>query len=312
MLRSLVASCFGLALLAAGAAAQTPTVIVTSFGAGSAADIVARYLAPEFTAALGTPFVVKNTTGAAGTIAANEVVRARPDGLTLLFSPAGPIAIQPSFMRNAGYTTADLAPICNVNDAGLVMLTPRNSGLRTVADVVAKARAERGQMPYATTGPGTNPHLSMVSFARAAGVEMSHITYRGPGDVMVAFQQGLVQVFNDHPSSARANDLHAIAVFTRDRMPEFPDAPTFRELGYELYFSIWHGLFAPAATPAAILDRLEAACERATRSPAVIAGHERIQTQVVFKGRAEFTRFVQSEAARMKSLIEEGGLRQAE
>jgi tripartite-type tricarboxylate transporter receptor subunit TctC len=301
-----------LCALALPAMAQTPTVIVTSFGAGSAADIVARLLAPEFTTALGAPFVVKNTTGAAGTIAVNEVVRARPDGLTLLFSPAGPIAIQPSYMRNAGYKTADLAPICNVNEAGLVMMTPANSGLRTLADLLARARAERGQMPYATTGPGTNPHLSMASLNRATGIPMNHITYRGPGDVMVAFQQGLVALMNDHPSSVRANELHAIAVFTPARMPEFPDAPTMKELGYELYFSIWHGLFAPAGTPAPVLDRLEAACAKAVRSPAVITGHERIQTPVVYRDRADFTRFVTAEAERMRVLIEEGGLKQAE
>src|SRR3712207_9554572 len=85
------------------------------------------------------------------------------------------------------------------------MMTPANSGLRTVADVVARARAEKGQMPYGTTGMGTTPHLSMVMWARAAGVSLSHITYRGPADVMAAFQQGSVLMMNDHPSSVRAN-----------------------------------------------------------------------------------------------------------
>jgi tripartite-type tricarboxylate transporter receptor subunit TctC len=105
----------------APARAQTPVTIVTSFGSASAADIVARLLAAEFTPMLGVPVVVKNTTGAAGTIAVNEVVRARPDGNTLLFSPMGPIAIQPNFMRNAGYRATDLAPVCIVNKAPLVM-----------------------------------------------------------------------------------------------------------------------------------------------------------------------------------------------
>ncbi len=111
------------ASFASSAGAQTPVTIVTSFGSASAADIVARLLAAEFTPMLSTPVVVKNTTGAAGTIAANEVVRARPDGNTLLFSPIGPIAIQPSFMRNAGYRyrAADLAPVCMVNKAPLAI-----------------------------------------------------------------------------------------------------------------------------------------------------------------------------------------------
>ncbi|MEI6160582.1 MAG: tripartite tricarboxylate transporter substrate-binding protein, partial [Roseococcus sp.] len=163
-----------LALLPNGAVrAQAPVTIVTAFGAGSAADIVARLLAVEFAPTLGVPVVVNNITGAAGTIAANQVVRARPDGLTLLFTPIGPIAIQPNFMRNAGYVAADLVPICMVNRAPLIMMTPQNSGLRTLADVVASARA--GNFPYGTTGVGTTPHLSMVMFARVAGVEVSTV-----------------------------------------------------------------------------------------------------------------------------------------
>ena len=158
------------------ARAQIPVTIVTSFGSASAADIVARLLATEFTPMLGVPVVVKNVTGAAGTIAANEAVRARPDGNTLLFSPIGPIAIQPSFMRNAGYRATDFAPVCMVNKAPLVMMTPANSGLWTVADVAARARAANGQMPYGTTGVGTTPHLSMVMWACAVEVGLSHVT----------------------------------------------------------------------------------------------------------------------------------------
>lgn len=298
--------------LAPTARAQAPVVIVTGFGAPSAADIGARLMATEFTRILGRPVAVKSTSGAAGTIATNEVVRARPDGLTLLFSPVGPIAIQPSFMRNAGYRASDLAPICQVNQAALVMMTPANSGLRTLADVIARARAERGAMPYATTGMGTTPHLSMVQLTRAAGIELSHITYRGPGDVMVAFQQGSVALMNDHPSSVKANGLHAITVLAPERLPDFPDAPTLRELGYDLSLSIWHGLFAPAATPPALLARTDAACAEAVRSPAVVAGHERIQTPILYRNQQDFAAFVAAESERFQAIIDGNGLRQTE
>lgn len=220
------------------AKAQTPVTIVTSFGSASVADIAARLLAAEFAPMLGVPVVVKNVTGAAGTIAANEAVRARPDGNTVLLSPTGPIAIQPNFMRNAGYKAADLAPVCMVNSAPLVMMAPPNSGLRTVADVVARARAENGQMTYGTTGVGTLPHLSMVIWARAAGVGLSHVTYRGPADVMIALQQGDVLIMNDIPSFVRANGLHPIAAFARERPREFPDTPTMREAGFPIELSI--------------------------------------------------------------------------
>ena len=313
MLRSvawIAAAC--LAVVARPAAAQTPITIVTSFGAASAADIGARLLAAEFSPMLGVPVVVKNTSGAAGTIAVNEVVRAKPDGNTLLFTPIGPVAIQPNFMRNAGYKATDLAPVCMLNKAPLVMMTPPASGLRTVADVAARAKTEKGQMTYGTTGMGTLPHLSMVIWARAAGVDLSHITYRGPADVMVAFQQGSVAIMNDHPSSIRANGLHAIASLSAERLPDFPDTPTMRESGYPIELAIWHGLFAPAGTPAPVIARFEAACEKAARAPAVLQGHERIQTPVVFLGAKEFGAAVAQDVEAMRRVIEENHLRQVE
>jgi tripartite-type tricarboxylate transporter receptor subunit TctC len=294
------------------ARAQSPVTIVVNFGPGAGNDVAARIAAAEFAQELGQPFVVKNSTGAAGTIGAIEVVRARPDGQTLLLSPIGPVTVQPSFMRNAGYRTADLAPICQMTDAALVIQTPRNSGLRTMADLEAKARAANGAMPYGSTGPGTLTHLSMVAWTRAARVPMSHVPYRSPGDVIFAMQQGGVSVLSDQPATVRPNDLHVLAVFAPERLPEFPDAPTLRELGHDLSFSIWQGLFAPAGTPAATIARYEAACAKAVRSPAFRAGMERIQTPVVHRDAAAFAALVARDAERMRTMIEEGGLRQAE
>ena len=307
------AACLSAAAAAVSPArAQTPATIVTSFGSASVADIAARLLAAEFAPMLGAPVVVKNVTGAAGTIAANEAVRARPDGNTLLLSPLGPVAIQPNFMRNAGYKAADLQPVCMVNSAPLVMMTPPSSGLRTVADVVARAKAENGQMTYGTTGVGTLPHLSMVMWARAAGVGLSHVTYRGPADVMVAFQQGSVLIMNDIPPFVRANGLHPIAAFAPERTRELPDTPTMREAGFPIELSIWHGLFLPAATPAPVAARFEAACEKAVQAPAVIQGHERIQTPVAYRNARDFAAQVARAVEAMQRVIQENNLRQAE
>ena len=147
-MRRAISAVLALLLAPMAARAQAPTVIVVNFGPGAANDVAARLLAAEFQAETGTPFVVKNTTGAAGTIGAQEVVRARSDGLTLLLSPIGPVTIQPSYMRNAGYRTADLAPICQVTDAALVIQTPKNSGLRTMDDLIARARAGGAEPLY--------------------------------------------------------------------------------------------------------------------------------------------------------------------
>lgn len=312
MVRFAAALAFALLFAPGAARAQSPVVIVANFGPGAANDVAARLLAVEFAQDLGGSFVVKNTTGAAGTIGAIEAVRARPDGQTLLLSPIGPVTIQPSFMRNAGYRTADLAPICQVTDAALVIQTPRNSGLRTLADLQARARAANGAMPFGSTGPGTLTHLSMVAWTRAAGVPMSHVPYRTPGDVIFAMQQGGVSVLSDQPAMVRPNDLHVLAVFAPERLAEFPDAPTVRELGHDLSFSIWQGLFAPVGTPPVVLSRYEAACAKAVRSPAFRTGMERIQTPVLHRDAAAFAAVVARDAERMRRMIEEGGLRQAE
>jgi tripartite-type tricarboxylate transporter receptor subunit TctC len=314
--RRLFAAALAAACLAPLAAprAQSANVITTSFGPAAATDVIARLLAAEFQPLLGTPFVVKNVTGAAGTIATNEVVRARPDGTNILLSPIGPITIQPSFMRNAGYRTTDLVPICMTTRAPLVLMTHERTGFRSLADVLARGRGAGGAaLNYGSTGPGTTPHLSMASFARMAGIPMTHIAYRGPGELTIALQSGDVQLYADLPNLVlKESGMRVLASLSPERNEAFPDAPTMRELGFDLDFSIWLGLFAPPNTPPAIVARYEAACERATKAPAVIQGHERLQMPVMFRTAREFTAIVAADAERFRRIIEEGNLRAAE
>jgi tripartite-type tricarboxylate transporter receptor subunit TctC len=292
---------------------QTTHVITTSFGPAAASDLISRLLATEFSQQFGQNWVVKNIAGAAGTIAANEVVRARPDGTNLLLSPIGPVTVQPSFMANAGYRTEDLLPICMTTRFPLVLMTHRTSGLDTVAKVVERARASRDALNFGSTGSGTLPHLSMVTFGRLAGIPLVHVSYRGPSEVQIALEQGGVQLYADLPNLVLTDpSFQAVAVMAPERNPRFPDLPTMREAGYDLDFSIWQGLFAPRGTPPAIIARYEAACEKATRAPAVIAGHERLLMPVTYRGAEDFAAIVAADAARARRIIEEGRLRQAE
>lgn len=294
------------------ARAQAPVTIVVNFGPGAANDVAARLIAAEWTVSLGQPFIVKNTTGASGTLGALEVVRARPDGQTLLLSTVGPIAIQPSFMRSAGYAARDLVPVCQVTDAALVIQTPPASGLRSLADIASRARDAGGNMPYASSGPGTLTHLAMVGWLRAAGLAMTHVPYRSPGDVMLAFAQGSVNVFADQPAAIRPNNLNAVAVFAPQRLPDFPETPTLRELGHDLSFSIWQGFFAPVGTPPATPARFEAACAEVLRAPSVRQGLERIQTPILHRNARDFSALVAADSERFARMIQEGGLRQVE
>ena len=300
------------ALLLAATPVRAQVQMIVNFSAGGPTDIVARLMQNEMAAALGQTVVIRNVAGAGGTIGTAEAARARPDGQTILFSPVGPVAIQPHFRRDLTYTLGNFAAICQVADSPVVTMTQQNSGLRTVADVVARGRAQGLDFPFASTGAGSIPHISMVGLMRLANLQMNHIPYRGSGEVMLAFQQGQVQLFTDQTLLIRQYDLHPIAFLTEARNPDFPNVPTMREQGYDLVYTIWSGLYAPAGTPEAVMARLEAACARTMRHPEVVAGMARVAQPILYRDRAAFAAFSQSESAKFRSLIEAAGLRAAE
>ncbi len=310
MVRHLAATFAAMTLFAWPAAAQIQMVV--NFAAGGPTDIVGRMMQNELSAALGQPVVVRNVAGAGGTIGTAEAARARPDGQTILLSPVGPIAIQPHFRPGLGYGLQNFAAICQVADSPVVMMTPKASGLRMVADVVARARRDGEGFPFASTGAGSIPHISNVAFMRLAGITMNHIPYRGSGEVMLAFQQGQVQLFTDQTLLIRQYDLHPIAFLTERRNPDFPNVPTMREQGYDLVYTIWSGLYAPAGTPEPVLARLEGACARTMRHPDVVAGMTRVAQPILYRNRADFAAFSQSESEKFRALITAAGLRSAE
>lgn len=297
-----------LTLAALPARAQAPVTLIVNFVAGGPSDLMARLMAPELAAALGTPVVVKNTVGAAGTTGAAEAARARPDGQTVLLSPLGAMVIQPNFRADLPYRPADLLPVCQIADTPVVLMAAPG-GPRTLAEVAARAREGAGRFNFASTGPGSMPHIATVALARALGVEMTHIPFRGNAEAVVALLRGDVAIFADQPGTLRANNLHAVALFAERRTPEFPETPTLRELGHDLVYGIWSGLFVPAGTPAEAVARLEAACERALRAPAVVEGFQRLATPIVFRNARDFTAFRDAELAKFAGVIRAAGIR---
>jgi tripartite-type tricarboxylate transporter receptor subunit TctC len=292
------------------AAAQVQLVV--PFPAGGGSDIIGRMMQPAFAEELGASVLIRNVTGAAGTVGAAEVARAKPDGTTLLLTSMSVVAIQPSFRPSIPYRVASFAPVCLVADAPAVLMTPQTSGLRTIADVVARARAEPGKVPFATGGIGGMGHLAMTELTRAAGIEMNHIPFRGSGDAVAAMQQGSVRMLTAEANLVQQYGLHPIAVFAEKRMPQYPDAPTVREQGYDLVFALWTGLYAPAGTPEAVLEKLDGACARALRTPAVVEGMARVAHPIRHLGRREFTAFTLAEAEKYRGIIEAASMRQAD
>jgi tripartite-type tricarboxylate transporter receptor subunit TctC len=299
-------------ILAAALPARAQVQVLIPFPAGGGTDIIGRLIQPVFSQELGQQIVIRNVGGAGGTLGTAEIARARPDGTNLLLTSMAPIAIQPSFRPSLPYRAESLAPICLVADSPLVMMTPQNTGIRTIADMVARAKAEPGRLPFATGGVGGISHLAMLSLTRAAGVEMNHVPFRGSGDAMLAMQQGTVPLMSAEANLVQQYGLHAVGVYARERMPEFPNTPTMKEQGYDVAFQIWTGLFAPAGTPDPVLARIEAACARTLRSPSVVDGMTRAAHPIRYLDRAEFAAFIQGEVRKYAAIIEETNLRQAE
>lgn len=300
--------CCLVAAAAMPAHAQNAVTMIVGYPPGGATDLMARIMQPELAAALSTQVVVKNSAGANGTVGALELARSRPDGGTILLAPGGSLVLTPH-TRGAPFQQADFAPVCQVVDAVVVMMTQQGSGLRTLRDVVARARENPGAFPYASTGPGSTPHISMISLERQAGVEMNHIPFRGSGEVMQAMAANQIQLFTDQGNLVRQYNLHPIAVFSAERAREFPETPTMRELGHDIVFTIWSGLYAPAGTPSAMLDRLEAGCLRMMEAPAVVDGLRRMDMPIRVRRRTEFASFHNAEYERFGALVRQYALR---
>lgn len=292
--------------------ARAQVQMIVPWPAGGGTDIIARLIQPVFAEELGAQIVIRNVGGATGTIGTAEVVRSKPDGTTLLLTSMAAVVIQPSFRANPPYAVEQLVPVCQVAEAPAVLMTPGNSGIRSVADIAARARATPGQMPYASGGVGGIGHLAMTGLTRALGIEMNHVPFRGSGDSVLAMQQGTVSLLTAEANLVQQYGLHAVAVFGERRLPEYPDTPTLRELGHDLAYPLWTGLFVPAGSPDAMVRRIDEACARTLRTQSVVQGMTRAAHPIRYLGRAEFGAYVRAEATKYAALITASGLRQAD
>jgi tripartite-type tricarboxylate transporter receptor subunit TctC len=297
-----------LMLVLGGRVALAQVQVVIPFPAGGGTDIIGRLIQPVLAETLGQQVVIRNVGGAVGTIGTAEVVRARPDGQTLLLTSPNPIALMPSYRPSTPYRAEQLAPVCMVANAPSVMMTPQASGIRSMADLIARARAQPGRVPVVST-PGGQGHLALSAIERQARVEFNHIPFRGSGDAVLAMHQGTVVLMIAEANLVKQYALHPVAVLAEQRARDMPDAPTLREQGFDLSFGLWTGIFAPAGTPEPVLARLEAACERTMTVPVVAEGMTRVGHAIEFRGRAAFTEFVRTEVATYARLLHEAGIR---
>jgi tripartite-type tricarboxylate transporter receptor subunit TctC len=252
-----------------------PVKLLIPYAPGGATDIIARQLGAKLEESLGQPFVVDNRAGASGNIALEAAAKAPPDGYTLLVGNVSTNAINETTFAGVMQTrpSRDLVGISKLVEIPHVLVAATSFPPNTVAEVIDWAKKNPGKLNYASAGVGTYPHLDMLRFAKAAGIEATHIPYKGgAGQMLPALMSGEVQISFINLASTieqiRAGKIKAIATTMPSRLPELPNVPTMAEQGFPgIGTNAWQGLFAPAATPKPILDRLHAAVVAALSAP---------------------------------------------
>lgn len=310
---SKIAACLPLLLLSFGAGAQSgwpdhPIRIIVPFTAGSGTDIIARLIADPLSKALGQPVIVENRGGAGGTVGAAQVAKATPDGYTLLVHSAGHVA-NPSIYSHLPYDTLkDFAGVTPLASLPNVLITAPSKGFKDVRDLVEKARAHPGTLNYGSAGNGSATHMNAEIFRLSAKFDAVHVPFKGTPEAMTEVTAGRIDFLFAPMASAlpfvKNGQVQALAVGTAKRSPELPDVPTTVEAGYPgSEYTFWVGLLAPAATPKAVIDRLNAEAVKALNSPELKEKLKTLGAEPFTMSPAEFDAFLRTETAHMAEVV---------
>jgi tripartite-type tricarboxylate transporter receptor subunit TctC len=290
--------------------------MIVPFPAGGQADLAARPVAHALENILGKSVIVDNRAGGAGGSIGNAAAaRAEPDGYTLLMTLSS-LAVLPEadrlFDRPAAYEVSQFAPVARVLADPTLLAVPASAPWKTLQDFVDDARKRPGQIPYGSSGPYGTLHIAMEMFAASAGIKLLHIPFRGAGPALNALLSGTVQALASAPGTLKQQvddgKMRVLANWGAERIPSFPDLPTFRELGYkDVEFYIWAGLFAQSSLPVPIMTKLREAMAQAVNSPDVIRPLETAGSPVAYMDAPEFSKFVADDSQRLIAAVKKIG-----
>jgi tripartite-type tricarboxylate transporter receptor subunit TctC len=291
-----------------------PLRLVVPAAAGGTVDILARALAAPLSEGLGQPVLVENRPGAGTNIGMEAVVRSDPDGHTILVGGV-PVATNRVMYPKLGFDPArDLAPVTLLVTSGNVLVVHPSLPVRSVKELIAYAKQRPGQLNFGSPATGSTPHLAGELFNHLAGVKLVHVPYKGAAPALNDLIGGRLQLSFDNIPPAlphiRAGRLRALAVTSAERQADLPDLPTIAEAGLPGFeVSAWFGLLVPAATPAAMVKRLEAETAKALAMPAVRERLTQLGFHVDGRGADAYRTFIRAEAERWTPVIRSLGIR---
>lgn len=292
-----------------------PIRLLVGFPAGGGLDFTTRTLAPHLSRELGQPIVVENRPGVGGVLALGEVAKAAPDGYTLIVGNIGPLALAPNMMDKPPYDPGKaFTSLGQVLATSFVFAVPASHPANTLPEFIAWAKKAGGDAAFASGGAGSITHLNGELLNSVAGLQMTHVPYKGSAPALTDLVAGRTHLLIDIGPVVKPlvqdGRLKALAVGTEARDPELPNVPTLRELGLQaLETSGWQGLVGPAGLPAPVVERLSAALGKALDQPEVREKFAKAGTPVVKRSPREFEAFIRAENARWRELVKTVGLR---
>jgi tripartite-type tricarboxylate transporter receptor subunit TctC len=295
-------------------AQDRPLRIVVGFPPGAGIDTIARLVADKMHASLGRPVIVENKPGAAGMIANTTVKAAAPDGNTLLMTPlANMVAFPHSYAKLDYDPFKDYVPVAHLAAFQLAFGVGASVPAKTLAEYVAFARKGGANANFTAAALGSLPHFFGLLFAKTAGIELTYIPYKGTAQVVPALIAGEVPAvmltINDLGALVQSGKGRILATSGAKRSPQYPDVPTFKESGYDIEGSAWYALFAPAGTPAAVVDPLAKAAIEAIRQPDVRQKLEPLGLEVTGLGPAELATILRADYDKWGPVIRASGFK---
>lgn len=304
--------CLPQPLLAQDIYPSRPITMIVPFPPGGVADQTARPVAAAMERLLKQPVVVSNRQGAGGAVGMAATANAKPDGYTIMTALSS-ISVIPEadklFNRTPAYQMAQFAPIALVTADPTILVVPADSPWKTLAEFVADAKQRPGQISYSSSGLYGTLHLAMEMFAHAAGIKLKHVPFNGAGPALTALLGNHVQALASGPGvvipQIQAGKLRPLANWGAKRIAAMPDVATFKELGYpSVEFTIWAGVFAPAATPESVLKVLRETMGRVVADGEFKSAMEKLQTPIAYLDEPEFRKFWDQDAQAMAKAVQ--------